>query len=204
MGKERFLEAGCAEASSRAEAKSVRPVKGLSHDVVETVHGEIVPLDEGERNAEMERVDLPEDARESMEEEVEEEMEEAPVNARRAPREPTEEERRRHEASHLPYRSWCEYCVKGRGRCRPHQRRKGEVEEHGLPTISMDYFFLGGEEMEASEHPMLVMLDEDRGNRYARMVDAKGLDEGGEWILIDMAEEIKSWIPGGAATDPQK
>ena len=64
----------------------------------------------------------------------------------------------------------------------------------------MDYFFLGGEDMEASENPMLVMLDEGRGNRYARMVDQKGLGEGSECLLIDMAEEVRSWgYPEGQA-----
>ena len=32
------------------------------------------------------------------------------------PRQPTDEERRTHNLTHLPYRSWCERCVKGRGR----------------------------------------------------------------------------------------
>ena len=32
--------------------------------------------------------------------------------ARKSPKGPTEAERREHEATHLPYRSWCEVCVK--------------------------------------------------------------------------------------------
>ena len=35
---------------------------------------------------------------------------------------PSLEEFQRHMMTHLPYRSWCEYCVKGRGKEAPHQR----------------------------------------------------------------------------------
>ena len=184
--KSGFLGAGAADEAP------VRPIKGLSQDVVETIHGELFPTDLHERDVETERVEV-------QEEEVEMEApEETVVVARKAPYEPTEEERLRHEATHLPYRAWCEYCVKGRGKCKPHQRR-GEVEENGVPNISLDYFFLGGEDMEASENPMIVMSDKGRGNRYARMLDKKGLDEGAEWLLVDMAEEVRSWGYGAFA-----
>ena len=32
------------------------------------------------------------------------------------PSKPTDEERREHELTHLPFRSWCRHCVRGRGR----------------------------------------------------------------------------------------
>ena len=32
------------------------------------------------------------------------------------PGEPSSEERREHELTHLPFRSWCRHCVKGRGK----------------------------------------------------------------------------------------
>ena len=48
--------------------------------------------------------------------EAEEELaEEAQVPKQaREPGEPTDEERKRHETTHLPFRSWCRYCVYGR------------------------------------------------------------------------------------------
>ena len=55
-------------------------------------------------------------------------MEEVVVKARRPPREPTEAERIRHEATHVPYRAWCQHCVRGRGRRKPHYRRSTVVE----------------------------------------------------------------------------
>ncbi len=77
-------------------------------------------------------------------------MEEAEVVARKAPREPTEAERLRHEATHIPYRAWCTHCVRGRGRRKPHFRQHHTGDDNRVPKISMDYFFLGGEECEAN------------------------------------------------------
>ena len=48
---------------------------------------------------------------------------------RRGPIGPTKSEREIHEATHVPYRSWCRHCVRGRGRNAPHTRRGEEDEE---------------------------------------------------------------------------
>ena len=53
----------------------------------------------------------------------------------------------------------------------------------------------------ASEHPMMVMVDESTGNKYMRAVDHKGLSGDGDqsWLVKDMHQELKSWgYPGGA------
>ena len=52
---------------------------------------------------------------------------------------PTKAEREAHEATHLPFRSWCEDCVKGRRDNPPHTRVRDEVE---VPEIMFDYGFL--------------------------------------------------------------
>ena len=44
----------------------------------------------------------------------------------RAPQKVSKEQREEHERTHTPYRGWCPYCVKGRGRNTPHMRTKGE------------------------------------------------------------------------------
>ena len=61
------------------------------------------------------------------EEQVEAQEEEADRGARRPakmndPKEPSEEERKEHEMTHLPYRSWCKHCVHGRAQNLPHKR----------------------------------------------------------------------------------
>ena len=60
-----------------------------------------------------------------------------------SPCSPTRAEREAHEATHLPYRSWCEECVRGRANNPQHRRRApGAEEEHRLPEVHLDYAFL--------------------------------------------------------------
>ena len=56
-------------------------------------------------------------------------------------REPTAEERRRRELTHLPYRAWCTACLKHRARQDQH-RRTGKSHEHGCPTVSFDFCYV--------------------------------------------------------------
>lgn len=41
---------------------------------------------------------------------------------------PSESERREHELTHLPFRSWCRHCVRGRGREASHRRSEEKPE----------------------------------------------------------------------------
>ena len=45
---------------------------------------------------------------------------------------PTEEEVREHELTHIPYRSWCEHCVKGKAQQLPdmHGHQQGHTPGH--------------------------------------------------------------------------
>ena len=52
---------------------------------------------------------------------------------------PTADEVEKHMMTHLPYRNWCEYCVKGRGREAAHSRSTGEASD--LPEVSLDCCF---------------------------------------------------------------
>ena len=121
---------------------------GLSH------HGD--PAEPGEVE-ETETQEAPDGAQE-------EDEEGPPARLVRAPRSPSQSERELHEAVHLPHAEWCEYCVRGRARNKPHKSRKnhpsmktkvdvtelpweGQVrakEESAdkVPKISLDYFSL--------------------------------------------------------------
>ena len=66
---------------------------------------------------------------EEKEEETETGGEERGVVKTLDPRQPSEEERRTHNLTHLPYRNWCERCVKGRGREADHKQLKSQPEE---------------------------------------------------------------------------
>ena len=93
-----------------------------------------------------------------------------PAKLIRAPRAPSQSERELHEALHLPHAEWCEYCVRGRGRNKPHKSRKkrtspskgktvvecpwedqvvdGQEEKSRAPKVSLDYFFLGADKIQ--------------------------------------------------------
>ena len=51
---------------------------------------------------------------------------------------PTRSEVLEHEKTHLPFRSWCRCCVKGRGVASPHASIK---EDPTAPQVVMDYCF---------------------------------------------------------------
>ena len=112
-----------------------------------------------------------------------------------APLRISREEREAHEMTHTPYRAWCPMCVKARGRNTPHKRRSEEQKKGDVPRISMDYFFMSTVDERASSNPILVMVDETTGEKYARAVGQKGLGQEGEmdWLVKDLAEELKTW-----------
>ena len=56
------------------------------------------------------------------------------------PGEPSESERRLHELTHLPYRDWCEHCVKSKGR-QTHAVKKNDRQ----PVVQIDFSFLSTE-----------------------------------------------------------
>ena len=74
----------------------------------------------------------------NIEENVDTEVE--PVRMAADPGKPTDRQIEEHRACHLPYRSWCRWCVLGRGRGLQHRIRTGPV----IPIIGLDYFFLTG------------------------------------------------------------
>ena len=49
---------------------------------------------------------------------------------------PSKAEVERHNLIHLPFRNWCPFCMKGRGKEAPHLRSKEGPGE--LPEISLD------------------------------------------------------------------
>ena len=88
--------------------------------------------DAGEQGGQQEAVEL------NMEEGVDEEFGKRVTRKLHDPKLPNEQEVKEHYTNgHLPYRSWCHHCVRGRGRERDH-RRRGEAEVQGLPEYHLD------------------------------------------------------------------
>ena len=77
----------------------------------------------------------------------------------RIPTEPTSQQRAEHRCTHWPYRSWCRDCNRGRGQHDHHRSKKGDRVMAGVPTISIDFVFLGTEHVRAADNTFLVMYD---------------------------------------------
>ena len=70
---------------------------------------------------------------------------ETPLTVARDPGDPRTKEREDHNATHIPFRSWCPICVKAKGREEAH--RNGTGKERGRKaTISFDYKTFGQED----------------------------------------------------------
>ena len=74
------------------------------------------------------------------------------------PKQPTDEERRVHNLTHLPYRNWCEHCVKGRGRETDH-KHLSQPEVEGLHELHFDYMFMGPENKPGETLTILVVKE---------------------------------------------
>ena len=103
-----------------------------------------------------------------------------------SPNQPSKEERRRHNCTHIPFRAWCDHCVRGRGRnraarnvCGSYNAAKGFVAK-----VHMDYAFFSvnaaGEECEEDEPgsrvvlKVLVLKETLCGSIWAYAVQHKG------------------------------
>ena len=64
-----------------------------------------------------------------------------------------------------------------------------------MPRISMDYHYMRKKDEEACKNPVLVIIDEQTGEKYARATGKKGAGQDGEldWLIMDASEEWKSW-----------
>ena len=109
-----------------------------------------------------------------------------PVRRREVPT-PSKEEVRRHNISHLPYRSWCPQCVAGRCRDDPHRDRKEPEEGRGL-EVHYDYVFLRNEE---GGEKATVLVGRCRQSKFlvAHVVPTKGASE--EWIADEVVKDLK-------------
>jgi hypothetical protein len=59
------------------------------------------------------------------------------------PKLPSAEEVRSHELTHLPYRSWCSHCVRGKGKSLEHRKVD---RKHNMKELHVDYCFMGSAE----------------------------------------------------------
>ena len=112
----------------------------ISPDIVCTIEGEL----EARRLEDSDQVVMEDDEYEGWREGPEEEGggdSEEPLRKRVVPKvnTPTKTEIEEHEKTHLPFRTWCKSCVKGRGVASPHCRVGRDDPK--APGIEIDYCF---------------------------------------------------------------
>ena len=124
------------------------------------------------------------------------------------PYQPTRREREEHNLiGHASYRSWCDACVRGRGRAQAHS--SSSPGKNRLPKLSWDYCYLGhakvgaeAEELDRiaesnGDSPVLVMTDGESKAIFSVMLPAKG-------VRFDGVEEaIDHWVGEQVSTLPR-
>ena len=101
---------------------------------------------------------------------------------------PSDAERRAHEIHHMPYRSWCEYCVRGRGKESPHLSRYEQGND--IPVVQMDYAFLHETSDKEAKVTFLTMVDNSSGQMVAMAVQKKGHVKFVESFLLKSLESF--------------
>ena len=77
-------------------------------------------------------------------------------------RAPSKEEVAMHIVNHIPFRSWCSHCVKGKAHGNQHRRRKTMEDEVREPIVSVDYMFMHDNQGEGEEKGMPIMVVKEK------------------------------------------
>ena len=72
-------------------------------------------------------------------------------------------------SGHMPYRSWCTFCVMGRGKTSPHFKQS---RDDGLPELHVDYCFMATEDKPLAT--ILVVKETTSKMVMATVVPMKG------------------------------
>ena len=85
---------------------------------------------------------------------------------------PTKEEVDNHMTTHVPFRSWCPHCVRGKSKGLAHRR---QAHEHEIPTLAVDYMFMTDSQNEGEETGMPILVSKDivNGNCGTGMISAR-------------------------------
>ena len=117
------------------------------------------------------------------------------VFCRKPPEGPTESEKREHEVTHMPFRSWCPACVQARAADWPH---KVQVDkEHRYPEIHLDYCFLR-EAPGMRSAVILVGKERQAKMMLSHMVPYKGA--GTEWVTALLGRGLRNFVIADSST----
>ena len=155
------------------EQQHLRPrASNVTDDVVD--RQQLMPIEEAVQDAGHEGQEADEEAEEAV--------------RRPEVKAPTKEEVRRHNVSHLPFRSWCPQCVACRGKDDAHRAREDPEAARGA-EVHFDYAFLRNEE---GGNKATVLVGRCRQSKFlvAHVVPAKGESE--EWVVDEVVQDLKS------------
>ena len=118
------------------------------------------------------------------------------------PRLPSETERREHELTHCPYRSWCEHCVRGQGSEYHHSTVTGAAADDEIPRVILDYCFFtedakrtmdnhGSSTEATSSVTALVMKETMCGSVWAYALKSKSVSED-PWIADQLVDDMRT------------
>ncbi len=128
------------------------------------------------------------DVEEIADSEAEQEL--APKRVSPDPGRPTQSEIDDHNVDHLPFRCWCEECMKGRGTGEQHRRGVCSA----IPIIAFDYLFITDrgvmrrdelEEGEKQKAWLKIFVVKDLKSKvvFAHVVPQKGIDADGYAVV---------------------
>lgn len=92
---------------------------------------------------------------------------------------PTAAEVEAHNMTHLPFRSWCTACVRGREKSLAHRKLDADAKaEEQVPTVSMDYGFLGKPDAAGTPQTLPVLVVRERRSKgiWSHPVPSKGIE----------------------------
>ena len=109
---------------------------------------------------------------------------------------PSRAEYDEHMRCHFPYRSWCKFCVEGRGRSDAHKKGAAREVDRQYPHLSIDYGYLRDQahsgvsiQVEKMNGGVIIGGMESRaGLLIAMLIPEKGTQE--RWV----ARRIASWV----------
>ena len=176
----------------RSGSSAVRPIEWIRG--LDGVQDLASKIEEGEQLSEDTGVKEKDGENGGMDEQIEIRSDEGEFGIRKArqlqdPKLPSEQDVKEHYANgHLPYRSWCHHCVRGRGRERDHRRRQ-EAEVQGLPEYHLDYCFPGDE----GEHRLTVLVAVEKYTKMKKVVVVPSKGSTGKYasgVIVGFVEEL--------------
>ena len=83
---------------------------------------------------------------------------------RKSENQPSSQEVQEHMKTHIPCRSWCAHCVRGRGTNDPHRSGGGRRGPSDHPHLAIDYAFLKANNPDdPADHSILIGADSKYG-----------------------------------------